>query len=906
MQPVEMRKLPRHPTMRTNTQPIPAGPDGNLAPFRPATLLRRQFLQQAAVTGGALAVMPGALLGRDVAAATGTGVEQVDLTRGWSLKAVPSLATLDASILAEAGRASAAAGWLETPTMPAAVHDILLHHRKIEEPWRPGGTEKCFWVLQQDWVYAVRFPAPLRSGREYWLHFHGLKSRADVYLNGERIATHPDAEVPLRVDVSGRLQADNSLVVHCHAGRLPGRAGEVEDGRRKPAGSYLGPNPAVASLGIYGDVWLELSDGHRLQEVVTGVAVNEALTEGTVTVDAVGISRAATIALRVRLLDPAGKEVATSTTTAGVTGGEFQARGVLQVKEPRLWWPRGYGQQPLYRAEITLLVDNQPQQTERRTIGFRRLTMPENLHFFVNGVRVFIRGGDWVTPNLLSDVWDQARHERLFALAENAHFNAFRLWASVAAPSDAFYEMADARGFLLWQDFPRLPLGPDERSKELSCEKAARLIKRVKHHASVLSWCGGNEAAMWAHEDYRPDYKDHGPWTGLPAAEAVGELCRQLDPDRHYQPSSPYGGINANDPREGNTHGYSNMWFVPGYDYLNFASEDTRIACPPLHSLQRFMLPEDLWPAGYTTLALPGNKYPFPKTWLPYTTSESWKKTGPVEQFYDAADAASLVYRLGMAEALYYQDTVERQRRGRPADEAGERRQCGGYIVWKYNDSWTQVYSAKVDYFLEPYHAYYALRRAYAPVLLSFDLDTFIHLWVANDTRETVQGTVKIQLYHLEKTEFRKEIVRDVSVPPGKSVVVVRLDQAGIRAFRREHLLFATLTDGAGRVVARANAFADIERRLAFPAAKLDVRVERDALVITTDTFARAIHLEGDAQDDAFGWFFEDNYFDLLPGERKVIRILGQHAQGRVKARAWYSPHATAVDWRRTSPAPQP
>jgi len=136
--------------------------------------------------------------------------------------------------------------------------------------------------------------------------------------------------------------------------------------------------------------------------------------------------------------------------------------------------------------------------------------------------------------------------------------------------------------------------------------------------------------------------------------------------------------------------------------------------------------------------------------------------------------------------------------------------------VWKFNDSWPQVYSAKVDYFLEPYHAYYALRRAYAPVLLSFDIDTFIYLWAVNDSPAPVSGTIRIQLYHLERNEFRKEIVREVTVAPGKSVVVVQLDQAGIRAFRREHILFATLTDKSDHVIARANAFADIERRLAF------------------------------------------------------------------------------------------
>ena len=148
--------------------------------------------------------------------------------------------------------------------------------------------------------------------------------------------------------------------------------------------------------------------------------------------------------------------------------------------------------------------------------------------------------------------------------------------------------------------------------------------------------------------------------------------------------------------------------------------------------------------------------------------------------------------------------------------------------------------------------------------MLSFDIGTFIYLWVVNDSTETVSGTVKIQLYHLERCEFRKEIVRDVTVAPGKSKVVVRLDQAGIRAFRKEHILFATMSDKSGTVLARANAFADIERRLTFPEAKLDVKVEKGLLVITTDKFARAVHLEGDANGDPFGWFFEDNYFDLV------------------------------------------
>ena len=94
-----------------------------------------------------------------------------------------------------------------------------------------------------------------------------------------------------------------------------------------------------------------------------------------------------------------------------------------------------------------------------------------------------------------------------------------------------------------------------------------------------------------AHEDYEKDLTDLGPWTGMAAAEEGGTICKRLDPERYYQPSSPYGGANANDPREDNTHGYSNMCFVPGYDYLNFASEDNRISAALVELLRRAALP---------------------------------------------------------------------------------------------------------------------------------------------------------------------------------------------------------------------------------------------------------------------------------------------------------------------------
>lgn len=833
-----------------------------------------------------------------------------EISHGWKIKSLTPTKSLDASFLAEAEKGLASDGWLTALTMPAMVHDILLQHGKIDTPWLPGGAEKCQWVADQDWVYTVHFEAA-ETKEESQLRFEGLDTIVDVYLNGEQIASHSNMYLPLVVDVSGKLRKKNVLVLHFHSvyeqsdrkrSRIRNVNGDPDRRVRRPSqnySNYLGPYPNFSRVGVYDKISLEITHGSWMKEVVADASVNDTLTMGTLTLDISGICSIEDAKVNVRLLDPNGQSVATSTYEPYIQNGTFTSHRVIHVNRPRLWWPRGYGDQPLYRVETTLIIEDRPHQTISRTVGFRRVSMPKRLHFVINDIPVRLWGGDWVTPRWDTAVWDQPRVEKLFAMAEHANFNAFRVWGVVESPRDDFYEMADARGFLLWQDFTDLPLAADVGSRAICREEATLLLKRLKHHPSIVVWCGGNEAAMWNHQEYNGKLEDQGPWPGLAAAEEVGAICSQLDPNRYYQPSSPYYGENPNDPQEGNTHGYTNMWFVPGYDFLNFASEDTRIAAPPLHSIKRFMVPEDIWPGDYSPVYSHGNIYPYPETWLRYTTGTSWKKTGPVELFYDATDAASLVYRLGMAEALYYQNVIERQRRGRNATDSSNRRRCGGYLVWKFNDSWPQVYSGKVDYFLEPYHVYYTLRRAYAPIMLSFDKGTYIYLWAVNDTPRTVSGKVRIQLFHIDRNKMRKEILRDISIGPGSSKVIVRLDEAGIASFRKEHILYANLTDKSGQIIAETHCLGDIERRITFPDAKLDVEVRDGALVITSDKYAHNVTLSGDAEGNEFDWFFEDNYFSLMPGQEKLVHVLGDYHRGLVTAKAWYSPHVTSIEWHR-------
>ena len=828
-------------------------------------------------------------------------MKQTILNDGWKLRQLeparpPAADMLDGSSFAEAE-------WYPIGTMPAMVHDILQTHEVIEKPWKAGRAEACKWVAETDWLYAVRFTA-FEAGGTTYLRFQGVDTIVDIYLNGVLLASRSNMYMPFRLETTGRLQRENILVLHFHSVFREGepiQSVEKQLVRRSQNNyrTYLGPHPYFSRVGVFGEIVLETEGKGALRELVVNSDIDPSLRNGEIAVQVSGIVAGAS-SLQIRLIDPEGNDAADARLQIE-DAGEFRTKTALDISDPELWWPRGYGDQPLYKVEVKLELFGEELHTLHRTVGFRRIEMPEPLHFKVNGKPVRLWGGDWVAPRWDTAVWDSDRGARLLEIAENGNFNTFRVWGSVESPDDEFYELCDRKGFLLWQDFTDLPLRPEPAAREACREESLHLIKRLKHHPAIFFWCGCNEAAMWNDAEYGGP---GGEWPGEAVFnEEVAPICRELDPDRPFLPSSPFYGIDNNDPQDWNTHGYTNLWFVPGYDFLNFASEDTRIAAPPLKSMKRFFAPEDLWPADYNQSVTYGVELPWPETWEKYTFNSSvavsGKKTGPVELFHDATNAEGLVYRLGMAEAAYYTDTIERQRRGRSADDPGDRRRCGGYLVWKFNDSWPEIYSAKVDYFLEPYLPYYAIRRAYAPVIVSIDIGPYISVWVVNDGGEEISGRLTVKLVHMYENTVTAEVSKDVTVLPDGSAPVIRLDQLGIGSFRREIVIQAELIDSSGYPVARASSLADFDRRLVFPDARITVAMESGDLLLTTDRFARSVFLEGDADGDEFGWLFDDNWFDLLPGETKRVRVLGHHDTGKVTVGAWHSPHRTEIAWQR-------
>ncbi len=783
--------------------------------------------------------------------------------------------------------------------MPGQVQEILLKKDMIDKTVETGLGESCKWVAEQDWIYKCIFRKPEVKNKAF-LHFAGLDTVVDIYLNGKHISYHNDMYLPLKLDVTDLLEEENCLLLVFHSpykivDELEKTMPENWKGKvrrfhliRKTLsdyGDYLGAKPYFTPIGVFGDVCLETTDTAQIQEADMEAVLEDNYKKGFIRVNVCGTGEGQ-VRIESCLEGPDGNiAVKSYSTVSGRDGSSWKESLVLEVEEPELWWPANYGGQPLYKCTVAIYANGIKRDEVKKTLGFRDVKMVGDFKFEINGRPIKLWGANIAPFQGLSHRFAKDRALAVLDMVKNAHMNMLRIWGEGVPYGEELYEETDRMGILLWQEFftgfGQLPEG--EEFRRLCREEAVFLIKRLKHHPSILFWGGGNENVLFSELDY--DGKSR---LGFSIFEVdYKEICKQLDPGRYYHINSPWGGCYANDPLGGDTHGYAFSWYVPGIDYPVFYSESMRTSPPGLKSLRRFIKEEDLWPAGYVDKLGYGERAPMPPAWMARASALMDYKIASIEKFYDADDPEALIYKLGAAHGLYMRETIEKCRRGRPFhDQTGERR-SNGHLVWKMNDTWPMIYCGIVDYYLEGYIPYYCVKRAYQPVLLSFDMQDHIYLWGVNDTADDVQGTVRLVLFNPLKNVIVAEFSFPAAIRAGESKILTNLDKLG--QIRRELILYACFMSLDGDIVARTNDFLDIERHMVFPDAVIRMESKDGVLEIRSDKFARCVEISGNDDGDEFGWLFEDNYFDLLPFETKRIKVLGRHAKGVITAKAHYS-----------------
>ena len=785
------------------------------------------------------------------------------------------------------------------PHMPMQVHDILCFHKQISDRYKWGKTEDCKWVQDKTWIYETEF---LSEKEESFLLLEGLDTYCSIWVNKEKAGEGEECYLPVRLPVTEFLiQGTNHLEIVFpplkeQFDRVEKQYPEIlkMDPSIKPYRffrktfhdftTYLGNDEDFWKIGVFRPVKLiELPQKAMLEEVQIDYALNERLT-------------CAQVEIRPELYGIEGQEASIRAEIwfQGEKLWEKEAGAEECLKaglsDIRLWWPAGYGEQPLYEVRTALFIHGEKADEVRKRIGLRKIQMGDMLEFSINGRSVKLWGANLTPDRGYTLCEDRERILRLLKLAGEGNVNTLRIWGEGVPFSELLYDYADEHGILLWQEFycGNSQYPPVREVADKILLEAEYMVRKRRHHPSILLWCGGNECYLSRdYEDSRKEYL-----TAALFEYDLKRLCKKLDPDRYFHINSPFFGDYANDPAKGDTHSYTNSWYVPRSRIPLFVSENLRVAFPKAESLKKYLGTGELPCSGVQK----HGELPWPKEYERITSAESFKKIPPVERFYDAQTGEEMIYRFGMAAGMYIQDTVEEYRRGKAAEENWGKRRCKGHFIWKWNTTFPHIYSSVLDAYLEPEIPYYFLKRAYEPLQVSVEAGDHIYIWGVNDTNRDFQGSVQVKLFDMTENSFIKEKTVPVRLPAGDSRVLDCLDSWG--QLTRDKIIYAELETPDGAAAGENHRYLDIERHLTFPDGKIRMRREGESLVLSADRFVRCVELMGEEKGDTYWWDFSDNYFDLFPGQEKRIEILGRHKEGKIQAKGFYCKKQTEINWQ--------
>lgn len=768
--------------------------------------------------------------------------------------------------------------------VPGSVYSDLLNAGKIEDPFFRDNEDKIREISRFDFEYEKSFGVDdaLLECDKVVLLCKGLDTLAEITINGQYAANTDNMHRTYEFDVKKLLhEGQNSIRI---VFRSPIRfieekhnedpiwgAGDAIQGfpHLRKAHCMFGWDwgPQLPDLGIWRDISIKGYKHGRLEDVY----ITQNHFSGKVSLDIrVRHEKWSSEELTVEAVVTAPDCIET-VCTVPVSGREEHLG--INIDNPELWWPNGYGKQPLYRVKVALKIGSSILDEKEMNIGLRTMKVRrekdqwgESFEFNVNGVSIFAMGADYIPEDNLLARCSPERTERLIKDCIEANFNSIRVWGGGIYPEDYFFDLCDKYGLIVWQDmmFACAVYNMTKKFAENIKKEAEDNIKRIRHHACLGLWCGNNEMEWgWVHWDYpktpklRTDY--------IKQFEVLlAQVADETDPNTFYWPSSPSSGggfDNPNDENRGDVH-YWEVWhgLKPFADYRNycfrFASEFGFQSFPSLKTVEAFTLPEDRNIFSYVM--------------------EKHQKNGAAngkilfylsDNFKYPKDFDSLLYasQLLQAEAIKYGVEHWRRNRGR----------CMGSIYWQLNDCWPVASWASIDYYGRWKALHYFAKRFYAPVLLSvLDEGTRAAYYVTNETMDKVKGIVEWNLRD-NGSEIIMSGRKEFEVQPLSAVDVDNADFSEAlpdkEALRKTYLEYTLIVDGkiisCGTVLfAKAKHFLFLD-----PDIKVLVEEEEDRFVLKVTSKAYAKYVELDLKD--YDGVFSDNYFDLSSGDIKTVEL---------------------------------
>lgn len=787
-------------------------------------------------------------------------------------------------------------GFLETE-VPFSMYGDLLKYHQIGDPYYRDNEKEAYPYSREDCRYQTEFDVSekLLNCRKIWLRFEGIDTLADIILNGVEIGSVFNMHRVWEFSVEKLLKRQGNLLeVQFHSpvrymedqvekqGAIPCNTDTVDGFCYLRKANYMSGwdwAPKLPDMGIFRNVVLLGEEESRIEDVL----VRQFHENGQVRLTfQVHTSGAQCLPVRITVTDPAGQTF--------VCEGDQRE---LLVEDPKLWWPRGFGRQDLYRVRVELLAGEKPADVWEKRIGLRTMKMHiekdawgESFAHEVNGVTIFAMGADYIPEDSLLSRRNRERTAKLLEQCARANYNTIRVWGGAYYPDDWFYDLCDEYGFLVWQDFMfacstyRLT----EEFEENISHEIEDNVRRIRHHACLALWCGNNEMEGMIYDGYGETPLLRGDYTRM-YSYVIPKIVKREDPDTFYWPSSPSSGGDFDEPHD-ETRGDAHYWKVwhgyqPFTDYrrhnFRYASEFGFESLPAMKTIESFTEEEDRNVFSYVMEKHQRSENGYAKMMIYLAQYLRYPK-----------DLSHLVYASQIMQGQAMRYAVEHWRR--------HRGQCMGAIVWQLNDCWPVASWSSIDYFGRWKALQYFEKRFFAPLMIScceegllsqdpnpnarfYDVEKSIRLHVANETMQEQKVLVRWSLRDSRSRVIGEEKCREVKVPPLDGVWLEK-EEFPEADYLEHHVVYECLMDG--KVISEGSVLFSMPKFYQYRDPALTVRREGDELVVRAEAYAGFVELQNEKED----LILSDNYFDMEAGEKRV-RILEGDA-GKVSVRSVY------------------
>ena len=775
--------------------------------------------------------------------------------------------------------------------VPGTLFSDLAEQGVVPDWFHGCNEENSREFFEKNYTYECRFHLPSDSNPDdlnYFLECDGLDTLATISLNGHEIAKTKNMfrrySFPLGKELK-RNGTENILQIS-----FDSTVKYIEKMHRKDplagvdttlqgyqhirkAHSNFGWDwgPKLPDLGIWRPIAIAAYQKARIDDLIVEQLHGASSVELKIGIKIDNFS-GCKLPVLLKLLGPDGTETRIQ-TESDETGN---ASSLFRIENPGLWWPNGYGSHPLYSLECEIRRnDGTLDDLKKIRIGLRKTELVQNsdrwgktFMFVVNGVPVFAKGACWIPEDALHG----RRHTKMEFLVQSsatANFNMLRVWGGGYYPDDEFYDLCDRLGIMVWQDF-MFACSCYRLTPEFTSEVKAEItdnIKRLRHHASIVLWCGNNEnetgiCEWWKFQDRQKALDEY---TEL-FEKIIPELCAQFKVQAPYWPSSPSSGGKFNNPN-GDNSGDCHYWTVwhGNQDFRGYAASLHRFlsefgfqSFPCLKTVESYCPPDEFDIESKTMLCHQrsgiGNR----------KISEALKSS-----FRPAKDFKSFLYQSLVYQAIALKFGIEHWRALR------SEHRCMGTLYWQLNDNWPVASWASIDYFGRWKPLHYAARRFYAPIIVSnvFDSSGTVSVFLVNDSVTDLEGRLTMTFYGFNGEKIWSSSSR-VSCPRLDSAEIAKSAvPAFIMGGRRDSVVFHCEFAGDNGVRASNSLELDdpLNLKLENPCVRYRFeKIDSDKVEIILDCDSYAPFLVLDMKESDV--IFSDNFFNLIPGEKVKIR----------------------------------